>query len=210
MTDLKPKHALALWKMLFLDEDRSIRASELQPADRKLMLEAGLVGQVQRKGPTGRARGYLVATDRAWVWAQDNLDTKLNAAPSAALVLQGILTHLKRHLAEHGLCLTDFVASAESGPATTDEAPIPLETRIRDTYFDFTYGQANIPMPLSTLRSALPGIAANEMDAELTQMMTQPGVILYPEDNPQARTTEMEQGALNLNGAVKHYLKLEP
>lgn len=83
------------------------------------------------------------------------------------------------------------------------------ETLIRDTYFEFTCSQTNVPMPISTLRAVLPRVAAAELDAALTSLFAQPGVILYPEDNPQARTAEMVRGALNLNGAIKHYIKLE-
>ena len=206
MTDgIKSKQAHVLWRMIFMEEHRELTIKESGlGTDRKPLVEAGLVEEVKRKSPNGRQKTYLVLTGRAWDWAAGHLDVALNRAPKSTDVLQRVLLHLQRHLADRNLTLAEFVA-----PPKPHAPRLELATRIRDTYFEFTYGQTNVPMPIATLRAALPGIAATQLDAELARMLADPGVILYPEDNPQSRTPELESGALDLNGALKHYLKLE-
>lgn len=95
--------------------------------------------------------------------------------------------------------------------ALAEETEPDPATLIIDTYFDFTLGKTDIPVAIGSIRDALPSIAEDDFNDAMLQLIATPGVIIYPEDNPRTlQRLKLDKGELNLNGAKKHWIKLEP
>jgi hypothetical protein len=80
-------------------------------------------------------------------------------------------------------------------------------TRIIDTYFEATMGQANAAVAVQTVRNALPSYA-DSFDAAIWELFLAGSVVLYHEDRP-SLASELASGAAVMNGAVKHWIKIE-
>ena len=205
--ELKPKHALLVWRMLF-EPNMDAIGTEVKADVRRPLVEAGLLASHPERNPnTGRQVQRFRLTDRAWSWAEENLDAKLNQAPSAGPLLQQVLTRVQAMLRRYDIPLAEFALATEDRE-TGDGAP-DRTTQVRSAYLELTGGRLNESLPLTHLRDSLPELAREELDQTLLELFRAGACVLFPEDNTRQLTQSMEQAALSMSGERKHYVKLE-
>jgi len=156
---------------------------DLKKQDRDRLVNAGLIEAEKRRPPKGgRAALYLVLTDEGWAWLAEHLDGELPPQAKPVRTLQKLLACLKAHLDARGYSLADFITGPPS--ATKPGSPADIEKLIELAYLRLSGGRANVRVRLADLRTALPEIPRDRLDATLLAMATRGGVALYPLENP--------------------------
>ncbi len=219
----KPGQALLLWNLLITGEEPAMSKAkpELKPAERKSLVDAGLI-QLERRGRSQ----HLVLTDRAWDWAVENFDVELAKTPSSSPILQELLLMLGKHLQSHHVSLSSFLRPASATAHSADEAASTAEgvgakievptsndisnniEEIRQAYMKIANDTASkgsgVGVRLSELRQQLKFTTA-EIDITLRQMQLAGELILMPLEDPTAITPEDEQAAVDIDG-YKHHI----
>lgn len=158
-----------------------------------------------------------------------------NATKAGTPVLQAWLGRLQAYMRANGVSLAEILTAAAAGvdasggatePEGTgtlaepdrdrnptagpeEEAPATdyaaLRERIRAAYLDIARGFSKDGVPLSEIRTKLPGIDRDAVDDALRRMHGESGVTLMSLDNPREIEAERE-AALRLKGEAVHVL----
>jgi hypothetical protein len=200
---------LILWALLVRDGAGAFQ-NELRPepdkGDRDGLVADGLIIS-DRRGP--RRRYWIEATDRAWVWAGENLGADLPKRSSdGSQVLQAWLTRLKAFMETRGIILAEILAPvAPLTPAPPPVATLPTQLdgaavreRIRRAYLDTTAGRLNVRVPLSEIRNKVADINRATVDDALTRMHFEEGTTLSGMENPREITPAIRDAGLIFKG----------
>ena len=179
-SEFSPKQALVLWNLLITGEEPKMSEvkPELPPAQRKPLVEAGLI----RLDKRGRSN-HIVLEDKAWDWAVDNFDAKLSRSYDAVPVLQTLLVKLSRYLNTRQVSLAEVLTASEasytsdaSPPESTsiananDLSTDDLIKKICQAYFSVPDGKAGFPVRLHELRERLSSISSQQINDALLAM----------------------------------------
>jgi len=194
-----PLQALVLFRLLFSGEEpKQSDLKELKPKPRGELVHAGLIELEKR----GRAQ-HIVLTEKAWAWVAENLDAEFSRSPNATPALRGLLLKLKNYLERNNIPLVEVLSPAPE-PSTPD-----LKSRITKAYFHLSGGQRNVRVHLKDLRRELGDVARKDLDTELRRMQNDRRLVLMHLDDPQERTIEDEEAAVDIFGHKRHIVYLE-
>ncbi|MFB3786298.1 MAG: hypothetical protein ACE15F_08005 [bacterium] len=215
-----PLQALLIWKLILTGEEPAVSKvkPKLLPKPRNELKDAQFIDVISR----GRAN-HIILLDRAWRWAEDNMDIAINTrSPEIKTVLHNVLSLLKYYMQTNNVKLSEFVqiasrkkimAAANSAiPATSPPStptPADLEQQIRDAYFQASGGEARKQIRLRRLRDNLRDLPRSVLDEALCRMKSDHKIILYPLDDPLEITPADQDAALTIAGRNNHIIILE-
>ncbi len=215
-----PRQALVMWDLLITRDEPAqskVRLSTFTAADRKELLDAGLIALEKR----GRAQ-HIVLTDKAWDWAPDHLNATISQSKLGASVLQDLLGTLQGFLRTHDMPLVELLTppTAALVDSVTDSAPVngharaaavttDLPQRILAAYQLLSGGRSHTSVRLAELRAQLPDASRNDVDRTLLQMQRDGRLALMRMDDPQRVTPEDAKAALDIHGDKRHIVYLK-
>jgi hypothetical protein len=208
------KQALVMWRLMFTDETplKSQLLPRLTPKGLGQLEEAGLI-RMEKIG-----RGYHVyVTDKAWEWAEDHLDAKIEESRFASQALHGVLSKLQRYIKRRGTPLMDLVGPEleleESSPddepeaGITDKGPLEeMDDKVREAYLELTSNRFNVRVRLSDLRKRLGELNKKQQDYLLTEMQKRKKILLQPLPEESEITAKDREAALEYLGKSRHVL----
>ena len=209
MNSLNPKQSLVLWKLLITGDEPAVSKvkPELKPAERKPLIDAGLIELVKR----GRST-HIVLTDKAWEWASEHFDVELSKSNVAVPVLQELLKKLGSYLKHQKIPLVEFLVH-QNKPIEDSEnaiaAPTDLEAKIREAYLKTSGEKYDVRVRLSRLRQLIDDVPQVEVDKALIQMELAGKITLMHLDDPQEIQSEDEQAAVNIGGHKNHIVYMK-
>lgn len=196
-----PMQALILFRLVFTGEEPKISdLSQLKPKARRELVDAGFI-ELEK---CGRAQ-HILLTDRAWAWVEKNLVTRFNRNAKPHEAFEGLLQRLHNYLEARDLALVEFLQSTKPEPAEAED----IYSQIREGYMRLSGGHRNVRVRLKDLRSMLSGVAREQLDAALLDLQKQGRLVLMHLDDPQERTYEDEQAAIEILGNKRHILYME-
>lgn len=205
----KPGQALLLWNLLITGEEPAMSKAkpELKPAERKALVEAGLI-RLERRGRSQ----HLVLEDKAWDWAVEHFEVELAKTSSASPILQKLLLLLGQHLQSHQVSLSSVLRPTSTAMISTENAMISetsssasnLEDRIRQAYSQVVTHPSEVGVRLVQLRQQLSDFSAKEIDRTLRQMQLAGELVLMALEDPTEITPADEQAALDIDGQKCH------
>lgn len=199
-----PKQALVMWSLLITGDEPAVSKlkPELKPAERKPLIDFGLIELVKR----GRLT-HVVLTDKAWDWAVEHFEMELSKSNFATPILQELLKKLGRYLTHHKIPLVEFlvyehttIEPSESSASVLSD----LEVKIREAYLKASGGEYVVRVRLAQLRQLLADVPRELLDKTLIQMGLAGTIILMRLDDPQEIYPEDEQAVLNIGGEKNH------
>ncbi|VEN74861.1 conserved hypothetical protein [Candidatus Desulfarcum epimagneticum] len=218
-----PIQTLALWRLLFSDDPAPMQSRlkpRLTPAQRKELADAGLICLSKR----GRAF-YVELTEKAWAWAEKNLDAPFSRTVNAAAPFACLLSALKRHMAAENIPLTEILRPKENGEKhkkaeTSRNAVSPGrgirrgkdhekdqgKKRIKAACLEASGGRLNVRIRLARLREIADDIPPRTLEAIIRDMQLDGTAVLYPLDDPSEITPEDEAAAVLVMGRKNHIL----
>jgi hypothetical protein len=186
---------------------------DLSPAERKPLVEAGLIHLEKR----GRAN-HILLEDKAWDWAVANFDVELSRSNYAAPVLQVLLTKLGRYLNTHQSSLAEVLTASESvdtlDEATSEDADATnfedlstneLIEKVRQAYFRIPDGKAGFRVRLHQLREHLPGLSEQQTNQALLSMQEQGEISLLAAEDLQELTADDKSAAIDMGDGDQRY-----
>lgn len=210
-----PRQTLALWKMLFSDEEpkQSDFADFLGKNGaraREELVKAGFI-QLEKRG---RAK-YVLLTDHAWAWASENLDAEVSLSKYATPVLVALLGKLKAFMESNNVVLAEVLRQPEQavpkgdGSETTDPIRFRADGFVSDelierAYYQVSRGKANARVRLAALRELLPGISKDTLDSLLLSMQSKGKLVLYSLDDPREIGPADDAAAVDVGGFKRH------
>jgi hypothetical protein len=211
---MPPILVLLMWNLLFTGDEPMVSKAKPGVDKKKLapLLDAGLVVLEKR----GRA-SHIVLTDRAWQWAEDNLDAPFSTSTNVTIALRGLLPRLRHYLKQSGTPLAEILSAVEPPNAPAAEAqPAPTETpapaidgAIREAYLALSGGQWETRVRLAHLRERLAAYAREDQDAALLQMQAAGRLVLYRLDDPQDTFDADRAAALYLGSDARHLVYMK-
>ncbi len=207
---IPPLLVLLMWNLLFTGDEPMMSKAKPGVDKKKLkpLLDAGLIVLEKR----GRAN-HLVLTDRAWQWAEDNLDAEFSPRANATPALAGILPRLKKYLKQTGTPLAELLSAEEAAVEEVVEAPVPtqvsIDESIRRAYLARSGNRWEIRVRLAQLREDLGTYAREEQDLALLRMQSEGRLVLYRLDDPQDTFEADRAAALYLGGDPRHLVYMK-
>jgi hypothetical protein len=223
----KPGQALLLWNLLITGEEPAISKAkpELKPAERKSLIEAGLI-QLEKRGRSQ----HLVLTDKAWDWAVENFDVVFAKTPAASPILQKLLLLLGQHLQSHHVSLSSFLRPDSQSSLNVEnlehEKTQPgepsgvnsemrslssneMQDRISQAYTAVAKSSHESRVRLSKLRQHLTDLPQVAIDQTLCEMELAGKLILMPLEDPTEINPEDEQAVLDIDGYKCHIVYMK-
>jgi hypothetical protein len=197
-----PKQALVMWSLLITGDEPAVSKlkPELKPAERKPLIDFGLIELVKR----GRST-HIVLADKAWDWAAEHFEAGLSKSNCAAPILQELLKKLGSYLNHHKIPLVEFLVYTNIENSESDTAVLSdLELKIRAAYLKASGGEYVVRVRLVQLRQLLADVPRELLDKTLIQMELAGRVTLMHLDDPQEIHLEDEQSAVNISGHTNH------
>jgi hypothetical protein len=200
---------------------------DLEPLERKALVNHGFLSVVPGKGKSGAPAKFLELTDTAWEWASHARDVELMSSKFATPALQGLLRRLIPFLEQHELALADLFRDANADAnADADRAATPkalrapaapaatptnasIGARVEQACLSLAGGAKKSRVRLSALRKALPAIPRKQLDTALLELQREQRLVLYREDNTPALTPEDHAAALLVGDSPRHLVYLE-
>lgn len=208
---------LLMWNLLFTGDEPMVSKAKpgVTSAKLKPLLNAGLIVLEKR----GRGN-HIVLTDRAWQWAEENLDAEFSTSPNASIALRGLLPKLKHYLKTTGTPLAEVLAAIEpEAPATPADTPAAapaepqprptIEDAIRDAYLALSGGRWDTRVRLAQLRERLAAYPRANLDNALLRMQTAGRLVLYRLDDPQDTFDADRDAALYLGSDPRHLVYMK-
>lgn len=213
-SNLSPKQALLLWNLLITGEEPMMSKTKpkVSPAQRKPLVEAGLIRLEKRGQPT-----YIVLEDKAWDWAVDNFGSELSRTPYAAPILQNLLVKLGQYLNAQQVSLAEVLTGAPtggSGESTSEDSASgnfsdlsvdDLIQKIRQAYVSIPDGESGFRVRLYELREHLPGIPKQQMNEALLLMQERGDISLLAAEDLQEIKADDVSAAIDIGGGDKRY-----
>jgi hypothetical protein len=206
---LSPREQLFLWRLAATGGGDWLK--EIKPdikKDRQRLKDASLIEEEKRKPASGgRSRPlYITLTDRGWAWLSDHFEAELPPRANAAETLRRLLARLKDYLDVKQLSLAEFLHPARAGGAGR---PPDLGHQVESAYYRLSGGRPNVRVRLANLRTALPDVPRDQLDAALLDMTTQGQAALYRLDNPLEIHDEDRRAMLRTpSGEERHIIYL--
>ncbi|MGB3137384.1 MAG: hypothetical protein WBG38_14260 [Nodosilinea sp.] len=186
---------------------------ELSPAERKPLVEAGLIRLEKRGQPT-----HIVLEDKAWDWAVDNFDVELSLSKYAVPILQSLLTKVSHYLNAHQVSLAEVLTAPEevnlsdepiledANVANNDNPSLDDVTKkVRQVYLSIPDGKAGFRVRLHQLREHLPGLSDQQTNQALLSMQEQGEISLLAAEDLQELNADDEFAAIDIGGGDKRY-----
>jgi len=186
---------------------------DLSPAERKPLVEAGLIHLEKR----GRAN-HILLEDKAWDWAVANFDVELSRSNYAAPVLQVLLTKLGRYLNTHQSSLAEVLTAPEIADrfdqptpenrniaSANDLSTNDLTPKIRQAYFSIPDGKAGFRVRLHQLRQHLPELSEQQINQTLFAMQSRGEISLRRAEDLQELDASDEAAAIDMGDGDKRY-----
>lgn len=212
-----PMQTLVLFRLLFTGEEPKISdMKQLNPKNRKALADAGLIELEKR----GRAQ-HILLTDKAWAWAQENLDAEISRQARTNEAFEALLLRLKQFLKIKEIPLAGFMAAAQMAAAPNGKSDAQpdqvqmqdpngdLSERIRKICFALSDGKPNVRIRLKDLRKQIPDVPRDVLDGALLDLQKAGRLVLMHLDDPQERTPEDEAAAIDVLGFKRHILYME-
>jgi len=121
---VSPKQSLFLLRLLTQQEGFFVGKTkpELSPAERKQLVDSGLINVDQRKEtPKSRAANYAILTEKGWNWAEKNLDGPLPISGTAGLiVLNKLLYIVQANINAGKISLAGFLTVPDQSKSTAE------------------------------------------------------------------------------------------
>lgn len=181
---------------------------DLSPAERKPLVEAGLI-RLEKRG----SASHIVLEDKAWDWAVENFDVELSVSKFAVPVLEQLLHKLNRYLNTHQVSLADVLSASE--PADKPEKPTPKDTdgadpddlvaKVRQAYFSIPDGEAGFRVRLHQLRKHLTRFSEQQANQALLSMQKQGEISLLAAEDLQEINADDESAAIDMGSGDKRY-----
>jgi hypothetical protein len=171
----------------------------LEPVALRKQLEAqGLIRLEKRL-----RHQHVLLTDKGWQWMHAHLSSSIDSAGSSAprLVLKDLLPRLQSFLQSKGYALADLFSQGDSMERSGSQ-------QVRTRLLELGHGRAQQRLTLAQVRSALPQLSRDALDAALLELQGSGVVALYHEDNPALRSAEVDAAALQLAGSRYHLVYL--
>ena len=208
---MPPILVLLMWNLLFTGDEPMVSKAKPGVDKKKLapLLDAGLVVLEKR----GRA-SHIVLTDRAWQWAEENLDAPFSTSTNVTIALRGLLPRLKHYLKLSNTPLAEILSAVEppiAAAAEEDAPPAPpaIEGAIREAYLALSGGQWETRVRLAHLRERLAAYARQDQDTALLQMQAAGRLVLYRLDDPQDTFDADRTAALYLGNDARHLIYMK-
>ncbi|MBX3180359.1 MAG: hypothetical protein KF886_23670 [Candidatus Hydrogenedentes bacterium] len=206
-----------IWNLLFTGDEPMVSKAKPKMDKKKLipLLDAGLVVLERR----GRA-SHIVLTERAWQWAEDNLDAEFSPRANATPALKGLLQRLKHYLKTTGTPLAEVLVAVEPEapaspadiPASAPAEPQPrptIDDAIREAYLALSGGRWDTRVRLADLRDRLAAYPRADLDNALLRMQTAGRLVLYRLDDPQDTFDADRAAALYLGSDPRHLVYMK-
>lgn len=202
------KQALVMWRLMFTDERpmKSQLLPKLTPKAFKQLEKAGLI-RVEKSG-----RGQIISpADRAWKWAEENMNAEIEESKFAVEALSGLLSKLKRYIERQGISLEDIVGPElefEESSSEDEEYEIvdDLDDKVREAYLELTSNRYNVKVRLADLRKQLVGLSKKQQDYLLSEMQKRKKILLQPLSDEAEITVEDEEASMEYLGKTRHVL----
>ncbi|MBL7646280.1 MAG: hypothetical protein JNK74_08850 [Candidatus Hydrogenedentes bacterium] len=207
---ISPLLVLLMWNLLFTGDEPMVSKAKPGVDKKKLgpLLNAGLVALEKR----GRA-SHIVLTDRAWQWAEENLDAQFSTTPSVTIALRGLLPRLKHYLKQTGTPLAELLGAVEAAEQARPESPAPepisIDDAIRDAYLALSGGQWETRVRLAPLREKLAAFTKEAQDQALLRMQADGRLVLYRLDDPQDTFDADRAAALYIGNDPRHLVYMK-
>ena len=214
--DLTPSEILVL--LTLMAESRPVTNAELKALGPELRADSRRkLNRLKLVETDTRTRPFThELADDGWARCYEELsaDVPPRANP-AARTLYTMLRALRRHFDRHDLRPADVFLAAEISEDTTESEPVravpdgsDLEDRIRAAYARHA-ARPGAWVGLADLRSALSGVAKDEIDRALVRMYKFPDVHLVPEEIQKMLTEGDRAAAVVIGNQDKHALAIE-
>ncbi len=208
---ISPLLVLLMWNLLFTGDEPMVSKAKPGVDKKKLapLLDAGLVVLEKR----GRAN-HIVLTDRAWQWAEENLDAQFSTTPSVTIALRGLLPRLKHYLKQTGTPLAELLGAVEEeAEKERPESPAPGQTSIddaiREAYLALSGGQWDTRVRLAPLREKLAAFPKDAQDQAFLRMQAGGRLVLYRLDDPQDTFEADRAAALCIGSDPRHLVYMK-
>jgi len=205
-----PAQTLLLWRILAAGgHDGSVMQKLLgvsvDPKDRRALASQGLLTEAKVKGGAIK----LTVTDAGWEWANEHLDADLPSRATSAMtkLLQEWLRLMKAHLRRTGHSIADLFPDSTSSQSF--EPKQSLRSQVRAAYLSLTNNRLKTRCLLRDLRSRLPHISRQELDAEIESMVADGIASLLRLDNRLEITAADEEASIFLGGERQHLLWID-
>ena len=236
--EISPKQTLFLWRLLAQPEGMFVGKSkpELSSAERKQLVEAGLV-KVEKRKAVLKTRGadYAVLTEMGWNWAEHHLDAPLPKKGDAALiVLHQVFELLKVKIDAGEISLGRLFASSELATKPTgviqitndeqfsdaiqaiedaplrhasSDLPMDVKQRLYNACFQISGdGVYGVRIRLAELRSKLADVPRPELDNALRDLERTEAAAIMPLDDPREILPVDEAAALSNSQGKKRHI----
>lgn len=207
---ISPLLVLLMWNLLFTGDEPMVSKAKPGVDKKKLapLLDAGLVVLEKR----GRA-SHIVLTDRAWQWAEENLDAQFSASLNVTIALRGLLPKLKHYLKQTGTPLAELIGAVEATEEARPESPAPepisIDDAIRDAYLALSGGQWETRVRLAPLRKKLTAFPKETQDQAFLSLQACGRLVLYRLDDPQDTFEEDRAAALYIGSDPRHLVYMK-
>ncbi len=207
---ISPLLVLLMWNLLFTGDEPMVSKAKPGVDKKKLapLLEVGLVVLEKR----GRAN-HIVLTDRAWQWAEENLDAPFSNSTNVTIALRGLLPRLKHYLKQSGTPLAELLGALDAAEEARPDFPAPgqlsIDDAIRDAYLALSGGQWETRVRLAPLREQLASFPKEAQDQALLQMQSSGRLVLYRLDDPQDTFDGDRAAALYIGSDPRHLVYMK-
>lgn len=220
---LSAKQNFVLWQLLLNGDDVALTKLDprLTPAERKPLLDAGLIDLVKR----GQSN-HVLLTDKTWAWAcEQTVSPPYASKKHAPLLFQTLISKLQVYLQTNGIPLSEFLTTQATACHSDDGANdnkrdqprshngvvdfATMAAAIRTTYRRITGGKLNTRVRLAELHKELPFGAKEMIDTTLRQMQLNGELVLMPLDDPKGIYAEDQAAAVNISGDLRHIVYLK-
>jgi hypothetical protein len=174
----------------------------LEPIALRKQLEARGLIRLEKRG----RQQHVLLTDKGWQWMHAHLDARIDVAGAAAgLVLQDLLPRLRAFLDSKGYALAELFSQGDS---MGDPGARQVLQRTRAALLELGQGRLQQRLTLAQVRTALPHLSREALDAALLELQRSGAAALYHEDNPALRGAALDGAALQLAGSRYHLVYL--
>lgn len=211
----KPTPSLVLWDLLITGEEPAMSKTkpELTPSARKKLEDAGLI-ELEKRGRST----HIIATDRAWERAFEDLVVEGSKSAHASTILHRILTKTKQFLDEKDISLAEFLRSGDDSEASglqtesskkIDVSQEDLVEKIQEAYTKVSEGRYNVRVRLAALRKHLESFSQADIDRVLGEMELAESLVLMSLNDPQDIKAEDESAAVDVGGQKRYIVYMK-
>ncbi len=197
--EIKPICLLHMWLLVTRGGEALLKdiRPECKPEYRRPLLARGLM----EESPAGRTK-KLSLTDAGWHYLATHMTDSVKTASAAAgaVVLQGVLAAMHRHMRETDVTLAELFSPQTSGQDSLSEAT--LWDRLSRSWSQLQEADDGIRM--EKLRPAFSDVTRERLDSALLALQKEGKIVIYPYDDGERITPEVREAALWVGGRDLH------